>query len=224
MVKRLCVAACFTLALVACGKTDQQKQSEEAAKTVQQAAKTIEQGANQVSQGARQGSEKMAQGLQQMAQGLQQMAQESTVKVVDYEELKSLLPEINTWTRSEARGEQYAAGPVSTSRAQAVYRKDDSRIELEITDSAMSQMIIAPVSIFLGSGFSERSDDGFKRAVKVGGQPAMEEWNRGSKRGEVTALVGGRFIVHARGDDVPSVDPVRAVVEDVNLSKLATLK
>ena len=222
MTRRILVSI-VAIALAACGKSDQQKQAETAAKTMEQGAKTMEQGANQIAQGAQQGSNQMAQGMAQMAQGLQQMAQNPNVKVVDYEELKALLPEVSGWTRSEAKGEQSNV-IVATSRASAVFRKDDSRIELEITDSAMSQMILAPMAMFLNSGYSERSDDGFKRAAKVGGQPAMEEWNVGSKRGEVTALVGGRFLVKATGDDVPNLDPVRAVVESVNLAKLAALK
>ena len=223
MTHRFLISAVVLTLAAGCGKSEQQKQSEEAAKTMEEAAKTMQKGADQVARGAQQGSDQMAQGLQQMAQGLQQMSQSQTAKVVDYEELKALLPEFPGWTRSEARGEQLSA-PVAYSRAEAVYRKDDSRIELEITDSAMSQMLLAPMAMFLGSGYSERSDDGFKRSVKIGGHPSMEEWNAGSKRGEVTALVGGRYLVHASGDDVASLDPVRAAVEGVNLGKLASLK
>jgi hypothetical protein len=134
-----------------------------------------------------------------------------------------LLPDIAGWTRSEVTGEQLTT-PVTYARAEAVYRKDDSRIELVITDSALSQLLLAPVSIFLGPGYSERSDDGFRRAVKVGGQPGMEQWNSGSRRAAVTALVANRYLVHASGDDVSGVEPVMAAVESVNLSRLAALK
>ena len=144
-------------------------------------------------------------------------------RAVEFERLKELLPEIDGWTRSELMGEQLTT-PVTYARAEAVYRKDDSRIELVITDSALSQMLLAPVAIFLAPGYSERSDDGFRRAVKIGGQPAMEQWNSGSRRAAVTALVGGRYLVHAEGDDVSGVGPVVAAVENVNLSRLAALK
>ncbi|MEO7189803.1 MAG: hypothetical protein ABI051_01955 [Vicinamibacterales bacterium] len=217
------IGALLLTAAAGCGKSEQQKQTEEAAKKIEAAAETMQKGADKVARGAEQGSDQMAQGLQQMAQGLQQMTQGSA-KAVDYELLKALLPEVGGWTRSGAKGEQTTAGPMTLSRTEAVYRKDDSRIELEITDSALSQIVLAPMAMFLGSGYSERSDDGFKRAVKIKGQPAMEEWNVGSKRGEVTALVGGRFLVHASGDDLTGVEPVRAVVENVDFGKLAALK
>ena len=77
----------------------------------------------------------MAQGLQQMAQGFQQMAQGST-KALDYEQLKALLPDIDGWTRSDTKGEQLSM-PVSYSRGETRYQKDDARIELEITDTSM---------------------------------------------------------------------------------------
>lgn len=222
MTRRFIIASLVMVSLAGCGKSEQQKQAEEASKKIEEASKTMQQGADQMAKGAQQGSEQMAQGLQQMAQGFQQMAQGSA-KVVDYEQLKGLLPEVSGWTRSDTKGEQLSM-PVSYSRAEARYSKDDSRISLEITDTALSQMLLAPMSMFLATGYSERSDDGFKRAAKIGGFPGMEEWNKNSKHGEVTAVVGNRYIVHGTGEDVASLDPVRQVVEAVNLSKLGALK
>ncbi len=145
----------------------------------------------------------MAAGLQKMAQGFQQMAQ-GAAKPVDFEQLKSALPEVGGWTRANPRGEQVNM-PVAISRAEARYTKDNSRVELEIVDTALSQLLLAPVSMFLGSGYSERSDDGFKRAAKIGGQPGFEEWNTDNKRGEVTAVVGEP--VHREGHRSPGRQP-----------------
>jgi uncharacterized phage infection (PIP) family protein YhgE len=213
------VAAC-----AACGKSEQQKQAEEATKQVQQGAAAMQQGAEQMANAAQNSSQQMANGLQAMAQGFQQMAQGSgaAAKSVDYEQLKALLPDVGGWTKTNPKGEEMSM-PVSYSRAEAQYSKDPSHIDLEITDTALSQLLLAPMSIFLNSGFSERSDEGFKRATKVANQPGYEEWNVDSKRGEVTAVVNGRFVVHATGNDVDSIDPVRKVVESVDLSKLAAL-
>jgi hypothetical protein len=163
-----------------------------------------------------------AQGMEQMAKGFQQMAQ-GAAKPVDFEQLKAVLPEVSGWTRTDVRGEQVNM-PIAISRAEARYQKDNGNIELEITDTALSQLLLAPLSMFLASGYEERSDDGHKRAVKVGGQPGMEEWNARSKRGEVTAVVGNRFIVKATGRDVADLAAVRQVVELVGFNRLAALK
>jgi X-X-X-Leu-X-X-Gly heptad repeat protein len=222
MTNRVLVAAVLASCLAACGKSQQQQQADEAAKKVEQGAQQMQQGADKMAQGAKAGSQQMAEGLAQMAQGFQQMAQ-GAVKTVDYEQLKALLPDVAGWTKSDVKGQQMSM-PVATSHAEARYHKDDSHIDLEITDTALSQLLLAPLSMFLASGYSERSDDGFKRATKVGGQPGMEEWNVSSKRGEITAVVANRYIVKATGHDVDGIDPVRKVVEAVDVSKLAALK
>jgi hypothetical protein len=214
MFPRAVALAALICSLAACGRSEQQQAEE--------AAKQIEQGAQQMAQGAQQSSEQFAQGLQQMAQGFQQLTK-NAAPAVDFEQLRALLPEVDGWTRSDAKGEQLTM-PVSYSRAQARYAKDTSQIELEITDTALSQLLLAPMSMFLAAGYSERSDEGFKRSTKIAGQPGIEEWNTTSRRGEVTAVIGNRFVVHATGRDVASLDVVRGLVESVDLSKLATLK
>ena len=224
MKTRVVIGSLLVALGAACGKSAEEQRAEDAAKQVEQGAEQMRQGAEAMQQGAQQSADQMAQGLQQMAQGFQQMAQGTgSATVVDFEALKSVLPEVDGWTRRNSRGEQLSM-PVAFSRAEAHYEKGESRIELEITDTALSQLLLAPMSMFLSSGYSERSDDGFKRAAKVGGQPGIEEWNSASNRGEVTAVVGKRFIVHATGNDVGSLDPVRQVVEAVDFGKLAALK
>lgn len=218
---RRAITSALLLALAACSSS-QQPPPQDASKKVEAGAKQFQQGAQQLAEGARSSSEQMARGLQQMAQGFQQMAQGSA-KAIDFEELKAMLPELDGWTRSDTKGEQLTM-PVAYSRAETRYRNDASRIELEITDTAFSQLLLAPLSMFFSAGYSERSDDGFKRATKIGGQPGMEEWNARSHRGEVTAVCGSRFVVKATGHDIDSLDVVRKVVESVDLAKLAAIK
>jgi hypothetical protein len=91
-------------------------------------------------------------------------------------------------------------------------------------DTGLSQLLLAPLSVFLASGYAERSDDGFKRAVRIGQQPGMEDWSSTSLRGEVTALVANRFVVKAIGHDIDAIDPVRAIVEAVDFSSLAAVR
>ena len=220
MLKRLTIAGIALIAAAGCGPSEQERQAEEAARQMQESAEAIQRGAEQMAQGT---SDQVAAGLQQMAQGFQQMAQGSDAKVVNFEALKELLPEVDGWTQSDARGEEVTM-PMAFSQARAQYTRGDERVELENMDSAMNQLLLAPLSMFLSSGYSERSDSGFKRGATIGGSPGMEDWNNDSKRGEVTAVVGKRFIVRAEGTGVSDLAPVRQVVEAVDLAKLATLK
>jgi len=222
--KRMTIIGGLMLAIAtgACGKSEEQKKAEAAAEELKKGAEQVAKAAEAAAAAGQASGAQMAQGLQQMAQGFQKMAQ-SGAKPVAFEELKAFLPVVDGWTQSNAKGEEMNM-PVAHSQAEARYQKDSSRIELTITDSALNQLLLAPMTMFLASGYSERSDDGFKRAAKVGGQPGFEEWNKGSRRAEVTAVVNNRFVVSATGRDVDSVDVVRKLVESVDLNKLSGLK
>jgi hypothetical protein len=156
------------------------------------------------------------------AQGLSQVAQ-SQAKPVDFELLKGLLPEMSGWTRTRPRGEQMNM-PFAISNAKAHYTMGESTMDIEITDSALNQMIFAPFAMFMASGYEERSDDGYKKAGTIAGSPGFESWEKDAKRGEVTVIVANRFVVQAKGRRVPSVDPVKKAIETIDLAKLATLK
>lgn len=206
------------VAAAGCGGGSEQREAEQAADQIRQGAEQIQRGAEQL---AGSGAEELARGFEQMAQGFQQLAQ-SDVTVVDYEALKAALPQVDGWTQSNARGEQMSA-PIRHSRAEARYTRGDSSIELEITDSAMNQLMLAPMAMFLAAGFEERSDEGFRRSTKIGAHPAFEEWDTDARRGEVTVVVGNRFIVQATGHDVNDLSEVRALVEAVDLVRIAGL-
>ena len=164
----------------------------------------------------------MAQGLQQFAQGLSQLSQ-SQAKPVDFEVLKGFLPELGGWTKAKARGEQMNM-PFAISNAKAHYTSGESTMDIEITDSALNQMIFAPFAAFMAAGYEERSDDGYKKSGVIAGSPGFESWEKDSNHGEVTVIVGNRFVVQANGRRVSNIDPVRKAIETIDLTKLATLK
>jgi hypothetical protein len=165
----------------------------------------------------------VAKGMEQFAQGLQQMGQNKTATAVDFEQLVALLPEVDGWERSKPRGEQFTMG-IATSNANASYTKGESSVDLEITDSSFNQLILAPFSMYLVAGFSERSTEGYKKGATIGGQPGFESWQNDSRRAEVTAVVANRFVVQATGRNVDSADAVKAFVQAVDFSKLTALK
>jgi X-X-X-Leu-X-X-Gly heptad repeat protein len=222
MKQRLIVMSVVLLPIVACGGSPEQAAREEAARNIEEGAEAMQQAAEQLADGAAQNAGELGAGMQQLARGFQQMAQGSTTSV-DFEQLQALLPTLEGWTQADARGEQLSM-PVAYSRAEAVYHRDDSRIELEITDTALNQLLLAPMSMFLASGFSERSSEGYKRSAQIGGQVGFEEWNSESHRGEVTAVVANRFIVTAKGRGLTGLDPVRQAVESVDFAKLTGLE
>jgi hypothetical protein len=206
-----------------CGKSPEQKAAEQTQQAAQQAAAgaaQAAQGAQTAAQSAQQGVAQMMQGLGQMMQG--QQANGQAVQVVDYEKLKELLPDVPGWEKTGAKGSQTSMG-VSVSTAEAHYKKGDAEVKLEITDTSLSQMLVAPFMMF-GANYSERSDDGYKKGINLNGYTGFEEWEKNSKHAEDHLLVANRFIVHAEASNVDSADPARALVQAVNLQKLASLK
>lgn len=149
--------------------------------------------------------------------------QKAQVKPVDVEILKSFLPELDGWTRTKPRGEQTTT-PYAISNARAHYTSGASTIDIEITDSALNQMIFAPFAAFMAAGYDERTRDGYKKSVALAGAPGFESWEKDAGHGEVTVIVGDRFVVQASARRVPGIDPVRRAVTAIDLTKLARLK
>ena len=166
-------------------------------------------------------NEMAAAAAQQAVQnGLSQLGQQQA-KVVDYTVLKGMIPELSGWTRSEPKGETVSMG-MSISKAEAEYTKGDASIDLEITDTAFMQALTMPFAMV--ANYSQRSDSGYKQGTTIAGQPGWEEWRTEGGHGEVNLLVGNRFIVTAKGSQLPSAEPAKQLVQAIDLGKLAALK
>jgi hypothetical protein len=226
MNRRLVIGAVVVLLGAGCGGSSSQKATETKPEAGAGSAANANQpaGAAQAGQpgSAAQGAQQAAQGLTQMMQGLQQMSK-NAAKPVDSDDLKLLIPDISGWTKGEVHGEMVSMG-ISQSNAKAKYTKGDSTLELEITDSTANQLLLAPLMMMLSTGYQEKSDDGYKKAVQIAGYPGFEEWEKGAKHGQATAVVNNRFIVQANAHDVDGPDTARQAVEAVNLGKLAGMK
>lgn len=194
----------------ACGKSAEQKQAEEAAKTIAEATKS---GADQMAAGAA----AMAKGLEQMSKGT------ANVEVVPFETLGAAFPEVSGWTRGEVTGST-TNFPMKMSESKTNYRDGDKRMRLEVVDAALAQMMFVPFSAFLSAAYSERSSDGYKKGTSVKGEPAFEEVNTRNETAEITVVVGKRFIVTAHGNRGTGIENVRALVEQMDFGKLTAAK
>jgi hypothetical protein len=137
--------------------------------------------------------------------------------------LAALLPDLAGWTRGASRHETVPV-PARYSRAEAHYGRGDAAVELVLTDSGFQPLVLAPISVFLGSGSSERSGDTTRKAVTLNGSPGSESWTASSRRGEIVVLVAGRFVVTATGRGAADLEPLRIVVRAVDFGRLGALK
>ena len=214
----LCVLAVAVLA-AGCGPSEAEKQAEEAAKAAEQTAQSAEKAA----ESAAQGLEAMARGLEKMASGGAPMVDGKAAEPVRFQELIALLPQLDGWEQQKPTGERMTS-PFPTANAKARYTKDNARIEVEIVDSAFNQLLLAPISMFLQSGYSTESTSGYEKSAPVNGQPGWEKWNIDSKRGEVNALVNKRFLVSIEGANIDDPRVLQEVASKMDFSRLASLK
>ncbi len=223
--------AALAVALVttaACGKSEEQKQADAAAQQVKEAAAKFDEMAKQAAKQGEAGSAEMAKGLEAMAKGLAGAAgavgtDGKPVDPVNFRDLQALFPDLPGWEKGKPTGEKMTA-PIAFSQAEVRYTKGLSRIDLKIVDSGFHQLLLAPYTMFLTSGYERETENGYEKSTKVGNEPGWEKWNTVRKSGEVNAFIGKRFLVQAEGRDVEDITVLHDAIGRTNLARHAALK
>jgi hypothetical protein len=250
----------LALATTACGKSEQEKQADEAKKQIEQAQQQIAEAARKAQQagaeagrqagqaaaeagraagaaGAVAGAEaakggaaaanEAANGLAALAKGLSSLAATGPdgkpVEPVNFHDLQAAFVPLDGWDMGKPTGSKMAM-PVSFSQAEVIYRKGDARITASITDSGFNQLVFAPFSALLVSGYEKETENGFEKSTKVAGNPGWEKWDGQEKTGEVAAFVNKRFVVNFKGRGIADNKVLYQLAESSNLGKLASLK
>jgi len=206
----VCAAACASA--VACGPPPEQKRVEEIKKA---------------SDAAQKGADQVAKGLEDMAKGLAGLASgdpnQKPVDPVSFHDLQTAFGDFGGWEKGKPTGERMTS-PVNYSVARISYTKEGARVDEEISDSAFNQMLLVPFSMFLTTGYEKETEDGYEKSSKVGDFPGFEKWSKGSKRGELTAIVNKRFIVQVTGHNIADPKVVHEAMAGIDLKTLASLK
>ena len=216
------VAGLFT---AACGKSESQKQAEQAAENLKKAAEDMAKAAEkQGTATAAQGANDMAKAMQGMAAALSGTgADGKPIEPVAFQTLQSHLPKVSGWEMDEPEGERMNM-PVPFSQVGTTYKKGEARIEAKIVDTGFAQLLMAPWSMMLASGYSRESSSGYEKATTVSGNPAIEKWNKSSKNGELDVLVGKRFMVTIEGHDIDDMKQLQDFASNFNFGAIAAAK
>ena len=210
------------MASVACGKSEAEKQAEQAAAEAQKAAEAAAKATEAAGQDVAKGMEDFGKAMAGLA-GAMAGGDGKTVEPVSFQSLQATLPQVPGWEMGKPEGERMTS-PFPFSQTEAAYTKGDSRIEVKVVDSGFAQMLIAPWSMMLASGYSRETSDGYEKAVTVSGQPAFEKWDSGSKNGELNILVNKRFLVSVEGDDLADTKVLHDVAGKMDFGRFASLK
>jgi len=213
---------------IACGKSAEQKAAEQAAENAKAAAEQMKKAAESAAAaGTAAAAAGTAAGLEGFAKAMSGMAGKGPdgkpVDPVSFKDLQTALPDISGWKRDEPKGERMTM-PVPFSQTETDYTMGDARVNVKIVDTAYNQLLVAPLAMFLTAGYEKESSSGFEKSMKVGENPGFERWNKDSKDGELTMVVGNRFLVTIQGNDIADTKILEEFGSKIDSGKLAGLK
>ena len=148
-------------------------------------------------------------------------------EVVDFRDLKALLPEsLGDLIRANAQGEKTGAMGFTVSKAEADYNSEDYSmiIDIEITD-------ISGAAGFAGiaawgwamADIDKESETGYEKTVKYKGHKGYEKYDSQGQYGSIEVLVSGRFMVSVNGNNV-SMDEIKSAIDQIDIGKLEAMK
>jgi hypothetical protein len=213
---------------IACGQSEAEKQAEaieKAAKEIEQAAETAAKAAETAAKdGSAAASDDMAKAMQGFAAALSGSGPDGKpVEPIAFQTLQSHLPKVSGWEMGEPEGQRMTM-PVPFSQVETEYRNGDKQIDVTIVDTGFAKLLIAPWSMMLATGYSNETSDGYEKATRIEGNPAVEKWNSKSKDGELNILVGNRFMVTLDGRELGDVKELHSFASSMNLGAIAALK
>ena len=221
MLTKTIALALILIGSVACGKSDAEKQAEQASEDIKKAAEAVTK--------AQQDGGDTAKGMADMAKAMQGMAAAigggdgKPVEPVATDLLKATLPVIAGWDMAAPRAERMTS-PIAYSQVEAEYKKGDAEVEIKVVDTGYAQMLIAPWSMFLASGYSRETGDDYEKSITVGGNPGFEKFSNSSKRGELNIFAGKRFMVTIEGQDLADTKVLHEFASKMDFSKIAALQ
>ena len=218
------------LLLAGCGKSSEQQAKEDTAKKIGDAGKQMEQAAKDLEDAAKKGGQGMADAMAKMGIAVGGAVSEAAksvgaaVEPVDFRELKSLLPDtIGSMKRSSAGGEKGGGFGIVVSHAEGHYQGEGGSVDLKITDPGTLSGFAAMAAMWMNMELDKETDSGYEKTGTANGRRFHEKYDKNSKSGEYTVVVGNRFMVevNGRGIDMPTM---KKAIDQVNLAKLESMK
>ena len=217
MTKKIAVTVmCLSVALTAC-KSPEQKAAEDAAKRLEEAGKQME---------AATKNGNLGDAMNAMGAALGATNGGKKVDVVEYKVLKDMLPEsIGNMRRTNATGEKAAAMGMEVSNAEGRYENDQNGgITVKLTDiGSMTGLAGMAAYAWAATNVERESDNGYEKTGTFNGFKSHERWEKSSSSGEISVLVGGRFVAEVSGYNT-SMDALKDAMNKIDLKKLDGMK
>ena len=217
MIKKFAVTVmCLSVAMTAC-KSPEQKAAEAAAKQLEEAGKQME---------AATKNGNLGDAMNAMGAAMGATNGGKKVDVVEYKVLKDMLPEsLGNMRRTNATGEKTEAMGMQISNAEARYENDQNGgITVKLTDiGSMTGLAGMAAYAWAATTVERESDNGYEKTGSFNGFKSHERWEKSSSSGEISVLVGGRFVAEVSGYNT-SMDALKDAMNKIDLKKLDGMK
>jgi hypothetical protein len=145
-------------------------------------------------------------------------------EVIDFRKLKAELPaELNGMERVSHTGEKVGAMGFKMSTAKAEYRGEEGQLEVTLIDFAGLGMAKMSLASWTTIEVDRETDTGYERTTTIDGYKAFEEYDSERKKGKVSILAGGRYIVNVEGQNVEE-GAMRAALDELDLKTIMSLE
>jgi len=212
------IALSLALALTTGCKSPEQKAAEDYAKNMAEASKKLE-------EASKNGTANMGDAMNALGAAMGGAAG-AKVETVDYKILKEMLPgDVAGLKRTEATGEKTSAMGMQISNANGRYSNDaGASMTIKITDiGSMTGLAGMAAYAWAATEMDRESDTGYEKTSTFNGYKSHEKYDKSSKSGEISVLVGNRFVAEVSGNDV-DMNAMKDALTKVDLKKLDGMK
>ena len=200
-------------------KSPEQKAAEETGKRLEEASK-------QMAAATKNGQVNMGDAMNALGAAMGAANGGKKIETVDYKVLKDMLPEsLGNMKRTEATGEKTAAMGMQISNAEGRYSNDaGGSITVKMTDiGSLTGLAGMAAYAWAATDIDRESDTGYEKTSTFNGFKSHEKWDKSSKSGDISVLVGSRFVAEASGYNV-EMDALKDALSKLDLKKLDGMK
>lgn len=209
----------LSLVLTAGCKSPEQKAAEEATKNLAEVTAKMQ-------EATKNGTANVGDAMNALGAAMGAANGGKKVETVDYKVLKDMLPaDLAGMKRSEASGEKSSAMGMTISNAEGRYRNDaGSSMTVKVTDiGSMAGLAGMAMYAWASTDIDRETETGYEKTSTFNGFKSHEKYDKSSKSGELTTMVGGRFAVEVQGNQV-EMDQIKDAMSKLDLKKLEGMK
>lgn len=183
--------------------------------------KAQKEGVSQAGKTDLQAEEKVSEKSAEAAEESQKATEsKKEVEVINFNVLKEWLPEVPGWTKQNTRGYQTSYGDFSISIAETTYVKGETEIEAVLMDTIGRPEAMGSFKMMSEMKISAQDDNHYVKTYNLEGYPAVEEYNLKDKEGSLQVLLGDRFLVTLRGDNIENTEVLKSFFKNFDLKKM----